>query len=192
MAAATMAIAGGVSAAGGLYQAISGAEQARNAKRELESLRTPELNNIGDGLTVSRLGADLQAETGARNTATTVDAIQSGGARTIIGGLPGVVSAENDRNRTISADLDRQKRENDMIIANDKAEIRAIKERRYNNDVAALSSQINAGNENLMQGLQSTGQGVVSGIQGYTSQKNLEKYGTTGWQFDPVTGKPIG
>lgn len=170
-----MAVAGGISALGGAYQAIQGAKQARDARLELERLQTPELQNIAEGLTVSRLGADLQREEGARSYASGVDALRSAGARGIIGGLSVLNQNQNIANRQISADLDTQQKAIDMARAEDEARIRAINEQRYANDVAALSSQINAGESSKMQGLMGIGQGISSGVQGAVSQSNLEK-----------------
>lgn len=170
-----MAVAGGISTLGGAYQAIQGAKQARDAKLELERLQTPELMNVADNLTVSTLGSNLQREEASRNYATSVDALRSAGARGIIGGLGVLNQNQNTVNRQIAADLDTQQKAIDMARAEDEARIRAIKEQRYANDVAALSSQINAGEASKMQGLMGAGQGVASGVQGYVSQRNLEK-----------------
>jgi hypothetical protein len=170
----SMAVAGGISALGGAYQAIQGAKQARDAKLELERLQTPELMNVADNLTVSTLGSNLQREEASRNYATSVDALRSAGARGIIGGLGVLNQNQNTVNRQIAADLDTQQKAIDMARAEDEARIRAIKEQRYANDVAALSSQINAGESSKMQGLMGIGQGISSGVQGAVSQRNLE------------------
>lgn len=168
------AIAGGVSALGGIYQAIQGAEQASAAQNALNNLKTPELTNVAQGLQVSTLGANLQREEGARQFATGVDALRSGGIRGVVGGLPSMALSQNIQNRTIGSDLDVQQKQIDQMEAEDSARIRALTEQRYQQDVAALSSQINAGQQSTMQGVQGIAQGAVSGLQGMQSQKNFE------------------
>lgn len=164
-----------VAVAGGAYQAISSAKQAREAKDALVNLKTPELKNIAEGLQVSTLGADLQKEELGRQYASGVDALRSGGIRGVIGGLNNLTAQQNIANRQIGADLDMQQKQIDQIRAQDEQRIQGVKEQRYQGDVAALSSQYNAGQQGLMQGISGMAQGVASGAQMYQSQKNFGK-----------------
>lgn len=154
------AITGGIGAGLGIYQTISGAIRARDAKNALNNYQRQDLNNVAEDLTVSTLGADLQREESARLGATQVDALQGAGARGLIGGL-GRVEAGNQRlNREIGADLDRQQKDIDRMIANDNAAIRGMQESRENADIAALSSQFSAGQQNAYTGLGNVVQGT--------------------------------
>lgn len=172
MAAVTGAIIGGVSALGGAYQAIQGARQARDAQDALNALPIPDLQNAYAGQQVSQLGANLQREEGARDFATNVDALRTGGVRGIIGGLGQVNAQRNLQNRQIGASLDEQQKQINMSIAEDDARIRAMKEQRYQGDIAALSSQYSAGEASKMQGIHGAMQGLVSGAQMYGAAKN--------------------
>lgn len=154
-----------VAVAGGAYQAISSAKQARDAKDALENLKIPEAKNIAEGLQVSTLGADLQREELGRQYATGVDALRSGGIRGVIGGLGTLNAQQNLANKQIGADLDMQQRQIDQIRAQDEQRIQGIQEQRYQNDVAALSSQFSAGQQGMMQGISGVAQGVASGAQ---------------------------
>lgn len=184
-----------VAVAGGAYQAISSAKQARDAKDALENLKIPEAKNIADGLQVSTLGADLQKEELGRQYATGVDTLRSGGIRGVLGGLGALNAQQNLSNRQVGADLDVQKRQIDQIRAQDEQRIQGIQEQRYQNDVAALSSQYNAGQQGMMQGISGVAQGVASGAQMYQSQRNFDKMLDSGKfssgaqnMFDPNAG----
>lgn len=154
-----------VAVAGGAYQAISSAKQARDAKDALENLKIPEAKNVAEGLQVSTLGADLQKEELGRQYATGVDALRSGGIRGVIGGLGSLNAQQNLATRQIGADLDMQQKQIDQIQAQDEQRIQGVQEQRYQNDVAALSSQYNAGQQGMMQGISGAAQGVASGAQ---------------------------
>jgi uncharacterized phage infection (PIP) family protein YhgE len=154
-----------VAVAGGAYQAISSAKQARDAKDALNNLKTPELTNVAEGLQVSTLGSDLQREELGRQYSTGVDALRSGGIRGVIGGLGTLNTQQNLANRQIASDLDMQQKQIDQIRAQDEQRIQGVKEQRYQGDVAALSSQYNAGQQGLMQGISGMAQGVASGAQ---------------------------
>ena len=176
MAAITGAVIGGVSALGGGYQAIQGAKQARDARNALNALPIPELQNAYAGMQVSQLGANLQREEGSRQFATSVDALRSGGIRGIVGGLGQISEQQNTQNRQIAANLDEQQRQISMAQAEDDARIRAMKEQRYQGDVAALSSQVSAGQASKMQGIQGAIQGLTSGAQMFIQQKNYKDW----------------
>lgn len=169
-------ISGGLSALGGAFQAIQGAKMARSAENELKMLKVPELKNVAEGMQVSTLGADLQKAEAGRNFATGVDALRSGGIRGIVGGLGAMTESQNKLNKEIAIDLDAQQWEIDKMYASDEANIRGMKEDRYKSSVAALSSQINAGRQEMMQGISGALQGVSSGLQMASDQKQFDSY----------------
>lgn len=154
------AITGGIGAGLGIYQTISGAIQSRDAREALNNYQRQDLENVAQDLTVSTLGSDLQREEQARLAATQVDALQASGTRGLIGGL-GRVEAGNQRlMRETGADLDRQQKEIDRMVADDNARIRTMQEARENADIAALSSQFSAGQQNSYSGLGNVVQGT--------------------------------
>lgn len=163
-----------VAVAGGAYQAISSAKQARDAKDALNELKTPELTNVAEGLQVSTLGANLQREELGRQYASGVDALRSGGIRGVIGGLGSLNAQQNSANRQIAADLDTQQKQIDQIRAQDEQRIQGVQEQRHQADVAALSSQYNAGQQGMMQGISGMAQGVASGAQMVQSNRQFK------------------
>jgi hypothetical protein len=164
MAAATSIAMAGVGVLGSGYQAIKGAKDARDAKRALDNYERQEFNNVAEGLQVSTLGADLQREEQARLAATQVGALQGAGSRGVIGGLGRVEAGNQMTNRQIGADLDAQQKQIDQIYAQDQASIRSMQETREQQDIAGLSSQYNAGNQMMWNGIGGLAQTGISGL----------------------------
>jgi hypothetical protein len=162
---AMTAIAGVGALASGI-QAISGAKQRRDAQQALEDYKRQELTNVAEGLQVSTLGADLQREEQARLAGTQVGALQSAGVRGLVGGLGRVEAGNQMVNRQIAADLDAQQKQIDQMRAQDEANIRGMQEQREMSDIAGLSSQYNAGNAMLWQGISGIAQSGISAIEG--------------------------
>ena len=139
------AIAGGAALAKG----ISGAVQASKARKALENFQRQELKNITEGMRVSTLGAELQTQEAQRRFATSVDALRSGGVRGVVGGLGQQEQLQQRQQQQISADLDRQQREIEMMRAQDEARIRVMQEERDTFDIGRLSGQQAAGRAQL-------------------------------------------
>jgi hypothetical protein len=157
--AAVGAIAAGV-------QAIQGAKQKREAKQALENYNRQDLENVSEGLQVSTLGADLQREEQARLASSQVGALQGAGARGLLGGLGRVEAGNQMMNREISANLDAQQKQIDQMYAQDQSNIRGMQEQREVSDIAGLSSQYNAGNAMMWQGIGGVAQSGMSGLSG--------------------------
>lgn len=178
--AATGALASGI-------QAISGAKQRRDARQALENYQRQELSNVAEGLQVSTLGADLQREEQARLAASQVGALQGAGVRGLVGGLGRVEAGNQMVNREIGANLDAQQKQIDQMYAQDQANIRGMQEQREVGDISALSSQYNAGNAMMWQGIGGISQSGMSAISGGAFGKGIEteenKLGAAG--FNP-------
>ena len=177
--------AGALGAGVGLYQTIQGAKQAKDARQALEDYQRQEFQNIGEGLQVSTMGADIQREEQQRLASTQMDALQQSGTRGIIGGSGRVEAGNQAVNRQIGADLDMQQKQIDQLTAQDELRIQGMTEQRENADISALSSQYNTGQQNMMSGfgniIAGTGQAGV-GIE----NKIRENKG-----LPPVTPLPI-
>ena len=170
--AATGALSSGI-------QAISGAKQRRDARQALENYERQNLENIAEGLQVSTLGADLQREEQARMAASQVGALQGAGVRGLVGGLGRVEAGNQMLNRQIGADLDMQQRQIDQMYAQDQANIRGMQEQREVGDISALSSQYNAGNAMLWQGIGGIAQSGMAGLSGGLGKGTGNNTGTT-------------
>jgi hypothetical protein len=172
-------IAAGVGILGSTYQAVKGAQEAKAAQRELENYQRQELTSPFENVQVSTLGADLQREEQARLMAGQTEALQGAGVRGLVGGLGRVEAGNQMMNAQIAADLDQQQRQIDMSLAQDMANIRGMQEQREMQDIGALSSQYNAGQQMFMAGLggiAQTGMSAASVFEGdKTTQNEIER-----------------
>jgi hypothetical protein len=146
----------------GAYSAINSAQQAHEAKQALNSYERQQLKNVAENLTPSTIGADRLRESQAQLSANQVEALRGAGSRGIVGGLGRIEAGNQLVNQQISADLDQQQKEIDRLRAGDNANIRGLQENRELNDISALSSQYNAGQQGLMQGLGNISMGLGS------------------------------
>lgn len=151
-AAVTSAVIGAAGLGMSAYQAIDGANRSKKAQRELNNYERQELNNAFENIQISTMGSDLLREENARTTANLVDATQMGGARTIIGGIPRIVGTTNDINQEAAKMLDDQVRQREYAIAQDNARIEGITENRDMANISALSSQVEAGRQDMWSG----------------------------------------
>jgi hypothetical protein len=181
--AATGALASGI-------QAISGAKQRRDARQALENYERQNLENVAEGLQVSTLGADLQREEQARMAASQVGALQGAGSRGLLGGLGRVEAGNQMANREIAANLDAQQKQIDQMYAQDQANIRGMQEQREVSDIAGLSSQYNAGNAMLWQGIGGIAQSGMAAAYGGVFGKGDGKTPPTTTTTSPTTTTP--
>ena len=152
MAAVTSAVVGAAGLGMSAYQSIDGANRQKKAQRELNNYERQELNNAFENVQISTMGSDLLREENARTSANLVDATQMGGARSIIGGIPRIVGATNDINREAAKMLDDQVQKREYSIAQDNARIEGITENRDISNIAGLSSQVDAGRQDMWSG----------------------------------------
>lgn len=144
-----------VSAGIGIAQAFKGAKQAKQAREARQALmdNRQELRNITEGMRVSTLGAELQTQEAQRRFATSVDALRSGGVRGLVGGLGQMEQQQQFQQQQISADLDRQQQQIEMMGAQDQARIRDMQESREEFNIGVLAGEEASGRERMMQGI---------------------------------------
>ena len=157
MAAATTAILG-IGMAG--LQVAKGIKDTKNAKRELSEYERQELDNAYKDIQISTFGSDLLREENARTSAGLTDAARNGGSRSIIGAIPKVVGATNEINQQAAKLIDGQVIERDYAIAGGEIRNQAIRERRDEQNIGALGSQVMAGEQNTWSGMM----GMASGL----------------------------
>lgn len=156
------AITGGLSAGLGIYQTIQGSKEKRDAQKALENYERQKLENVAQDLQVSTLGADRQLAEQSRLASTQIGALQGGGTRALIGGLGKVEAGNQAVNDQVVAQLDQDQERINQMIASDNANIRGMQENRENADISALSSQYQAGKQDMNMGLGNIVQGIGS------------------------------
>ena len=153
MAAITSAVIGGAGLVMGGIKAIDGAKRSKNAKNELNAYERETLDNAFKDISISTMGSDLLREENTRTSAGLTDALQQSGTRGIIGGIPRVVAATNEINQQAAKMLDDQVQNREYAIAGDNVRIEGMKERRDNDNIGALSSQVDAGRNDMWDGI---------------------------------------
>ena len=145
------------------YQAAQGAKEKKEAKRALEQRKNQELKNVHEDEQVVTRGTDMRAEQQNVLQAQQMQALGGAGTRGIVGGLGRVEAGSQNVGREIGANLEGQQAMINQRINQDNANIRGMQEDRDNRDVAALSSQYNAGNQQMWQGLSGITQSTMAG-----------------------------
>ncbi len=145
------------------YQAYKGSQDARDAKRDINKYKRQELTNAAEGMQVSTLGADRQREDQSRLASSQISALQGGGTRLVIGGLGRVEAGGQAVSQSIAAGLDEKQENIDQLYYQDKQNIRTMQETREQQDLAALSSQYNAGKQQMWDGIGGMAQAGMSG-----------------------------
>jgi hypothetical protein len=162
MAAITTAALGvGMSA----YQIYQGQKQKSEANRALNDYERQELDNAYKDIQISTMGSDLLREENARTSAGLVDSMQQAGSRAIIGGVPKVVGATNQINQQAAKMLDDQFMNREYAIAGDNARIEGITENRDVANINALSSQAQAGQQDMWSGMMGAASGLAYGAK---------------------------
>ncbi len=157
-------IMAGIGALSSGLQALQGAKDKRRAEKALENYRRQELTNKAKDLTVSTRGADMQQEQQARLQAGQIDALRGAGTRGLIGGLGRVEAGSQQVSQQIGANLDQQQKDIDRQIMNEEIALRNMTNQMENADLAALSSQYNAGNQQMWSGIGGVAQSAISGL----------------------------
>lgn len=156
MGVASAAVAG----VGSIAQGIMGASQAARARKAINNYKRQELVNTAEGISISTKAADLAREELSRSLATSVQALQGGGVRGVVGGVGKLNEAIITQSRQIGADLDRQVIEREKAIAQDEARIRQMQEAREQADLAGLGQQLAVGQQNMFGGIAGFGKAV--------------------------------
>lgn len=167
-----MAIGAAVMVAGAVAQAVIGANQAKKAKDALKDYNRQKLGNVAERIEISTRGAELQRTELARAAATSIQALQMAGTRGVVGGLGTTHKAVAVQSEKIAADLDRQEKERQKLIAQDDARIRDMIERREEQDLAGIGQQLATGQQNMMSGIQGAGSAMagMGGMMGTGAQ----------------------
>lgn len=148
-----IAIAAGAGAIAGGAQAIGGAVRAKRAKKDLENYQRQEVTDLAQGLRVSTLGADTAIAGAEQTQATQVDALQAGGARTVLGGIQAVGAQKMQTEQAVAAKLDEDMARLQQQKYGDKVRQFGVVEQRQSQDIAGMAAEMQAGRAAVQQGL---------------------------------------
>jgi len=147
------AIIGGARALQSGIGIASASKQRKRTLNDLNNLKVPSLDNAFKDIQISTLGSDLLRQEGQRTSANLIDAVRSGGVRSVMSGIPQIVDANNAINNQAALLLDNQATKRDYAIAQDNARIRNINESRYQGELQGLGNRLNVANQNIWNGL---------------------------------------
>lgn len=186
--ATSAAILGGAALLGGGLQAIDGAKRAKRANAELNAYERQSLDNAFKDIQLSTEGIDLMRDENARASGNLVDAASNAGSRTIIGAAPRISSATNSLNAEAAANLDKQNINRAYAIAGDNARIEGITEGRDIANISALSSQANAGRQDMWSGIMGAASGLGAIGRGMTPGTSERTTDNTALNLNPAGG----
>jgi hypothetical protein len=171
MAAITTAAIGIAVAGASMYMGEAQKKKAQKQMREYERQDIAEGTSPYENIQVSTLGSDLMREENQLASANAYDVLGLSGDRAIVGGVGKVVSGTNNLNRVAQKELDDQKLKRDYAIAGDETALRSMREQRDNQNIAAISSQIAAGNQGVQNGMMGMASGLAAAGRGYQLNK---------------------
>ena len=145
----------------GLAQTGKGMIDANNTRKEIENFNRQELVNPYENISVSTLKSDQQTDANLSNVATSVDALQRGGTRAVLGGIPRINESNILLQGLISQDLEQQDVNRDLLIAKGEQEITGIRENREINALQGLGQQLQTARQDTMSGINNA---ITSGL----------------------------
>ena len=151
-----MAVATAIAGAGlalSAYQTVDSAIDAKNAQDKIDAFKPQELTNPQENVQLSTLASEQATKANNINVATSVDALQRGGTRAILGGIPRINEGSILLQNQISQDLERQDRERSILIARGEERIQGIQEQREREALQGLGQELNVANQNFATGL---------------------------------------
>lgn len=190
------AIAAGSSAILGAGQMIAGAKQTRDAenaaRRSLRKLKKIETTNKLLALQVPTMGSELRERALARETAGQLEALQEGGAATVIGGAGRLTQAVGEQAAQEAARIDALKAQRDRLVLGQEQQIESAQKDVLRNiqgmRLQGAQAAAQDGRARQQAGAQNIASGIALGAQTFAS--GLNPYGGEGG--DPKTGIPVG
>ena len=182
--AAISSIIAGTAMAGGLAQTISGLSDKAKAKKALDSLEAPELDNAFKDIQISTVGSDIMREENARTTSNLIDSAQSGGVRSVMGAVPKIQAFNNNANQETRKYIDDQVINRDYSIANQEGNIQRIEENRYQGELQGLGQMYNVANQQMWSGIQGMSSSMMYGARNGIFEKGVND------TSDPFNGAP--
>lgn len=137
------------------YKIADAEKQKKDAKDAINDFKRQDLVNSYENIQLSTLKADQQTEANTSNTATSIDALQRGGTRAVLGGIPRVNENNILLQNIISQDLQRQDAERSQLIARGESDIMAIREGRESNALLGLGQQLQTARQDSASGIAS-------------------------------------
>ena len=148
-------------------QLIIAEGEKKKQKEAIRNFKSQELTNPNENIQISTEKADQETDAALARFGTTIEALQRGGARTVLGGVPRVNDSNILLQNLISQDIGRQEAERSVRIAGGEERIRAIRENREQLALQGLGQALNVANQNsqtAIRDISSSGRSLFSSI----------------------------
>lgn len=153
MPAAAVAIPTAISGIASIGQMISGNDREKDAQKSIDEYERQKLVNPYEGLQVSTVGADRQREDLARTVTTTANNSMMGGSRSMAALTPQLIAQQNQQEAQIMANLDEQEKQRQQLIAKGNEMVQTMTEKREEQDLIGLGTNLNVARQEKMNGL---------------------------------------
>lgn len=184
------AITGTVLALGtAAYTVGSGIKAKNDAYSELNKYERQDLKNAFEDVQLSTLGSDLLREQTGAQAAQLVDAAQAAGSRGVASSVPKIQTGLNQANQIAAQNLDQQNQRREYAIAGDETRIQGIKENRDVQNINALSSQIQAADQNIQNGILGGMSALMYGARAMDGYKRTPQVKESG--VEPDATEPV-
>lgn len=150
-----MAVATAIAGAGlaiSAFQTGKGIVDSKKTEQEIRDFNQQERTNPYENLQLSTLKSEQQTKANLINVATSVDALQRGGERSVLAGIPRLNESSILLQNQISQDLENQDRERSLLIARGEERLQDIQEQREREALQGLGQKLNVANQNIVTG----------------------------------------
>jgi len=164
-------ILGGISLGKGIYDMYKAEQDKKALQKEIDDYERQELVNPYKNVSISTLKADQMTDANLSNMATSVDALQRGGTRAVLGGLPKLNEQSISLQNLISQDLENQDLKRQYSIAQGEERIRQIREERDAQNLLGLGQGLQVARQDS----QSAFNNIISSGLSIDSALNTDK-----------------
>lgn len=147
------------------YQISEGQKQKKRAQSELDKYQRVELNNAYENIPISTVGSDLMREQTSALSADMIDVARNSTPRVAMGMMPSIQANINKNNQETRAYIDNQITNRNYAVAGDNIRIQGVKEGRDNQNINALSTQIQSGRQDMWSGFLGLGKSLMYGAR---------------------------
>lgn len=190
MAAITSAVISGATAG---YSIFNGERQKKEAKKALNALEVPVLENVYEDLPISTQGSDLLREENGRTTASLIEASRNAGSRGVYSAIPRIQAQNNEQNKEAQLYIDNQIQKRNSLIAQDERRIQGINEGRYNAELEGIGQLQAAGEQNTFNGIRGLANTAISAANNisFGETPKLERVDAPTSSITPIRSNPI-
>ena len=179
----------------GVFQAVSGAKQAAEAKSDINSYKRQDLSDLSKTIKLRTESQDFEAEQTDRTLAGTLDVLRQGGSFT---NATALANQAIESKRNIAKNIEQQRNRLDLLSLQERSNVRQLQEQRERDDLAGLGAQLASGQAQQAQGLSAIGSAALTaatslggsgGGEKGPKEPNALKKGKARGNFDPANAK---